>query len=86
MTPTTAVSPGSTIPGGGPAPSPGAGAGAGATTTTLGLTVGILGPPRTGVAPLTKSHFPWSALMIIAFGGATAMGLVVKRRSHFARR
>ncbi len=86
VTPTTAVSPGSTIPGGGPAPSPGAGAGAGATTTTLGLTVGILGPPRTGVAPLTKSHFPWSALMIIAFGGATAMGLVVKRRSHFARR
>lgn len=81
--PTSAVAPGSTIPGGAPAPGT---PGAGATTTTLGLTVGILGPPRTGVAPLSKSHFPWSAVVIIGFGGATVMGLVVRRRSHPARR
>ncbi len=90
--PTTTTAPGSgggtpgTVPGvGGPgAGTPGAvpGGGTGATTTTLGLTVGIVGPPVTGVAPLPAHHFPWSIVLVVGFGGAATLGLVVKRRMH----
>ena len=74
----------STIAGGGAGPgTPGGGAG-GATTTTLGLTVGILGPPRTGVAPLPANHFPWPALLLFGVAGAATTGFVVRRRVHAA--
>jgi hypothetical protein len=63
---------GPTVPGGGPA-----------TTTTLGLTVGIVGPPRTGVAPLPSSKsFPWPALTLLGVAGAATTGFVVRRRLH----
>jgi hypothetical protein len=69
---------GPTVPGGG-----GGGAGGGATTTTLGLTVGILGPPRTGVAPLPAANgFPWAVLALFGVAGAATTGLVVRRRLH----
>jgi hypothetical protein len=77
-----------TIAGGGGAlptlPGTGGGAGGAATTTTLGLTVGILGPPRTGVAPLPASHFPWPALLLFGVAGAATTGFVVRRRLHAA--
>jgi hypothetical protein len=73
----------STIAGGGSGPTiPGGGA---ATTTTLGLTVGIAGPPRTGVAPLPSSNnFPWPALTLLGVAGAATTGVVVRRRLHAA--
>jgi hypothetical protein len=76
----------STIAGGGTGPGlPGSGGpGGAATTTTLGLTVGILGPPRTGVAPLPANHFPWPALILFGVAGATTTGIVLRRRSHAA--
>ncbi len=89
VTPPTTTAPGvgAPAPGAGtPAPgagTPGAGtpgAGIPATTTTLGLTVGIVGPPVTGVAPLPAHEFPWAAVLIAGFGGAATIGLVAKRR------
>ncbi len=56
--------------------------GSGATTTTLGLTVGVVGPPRTGVAPLPKHTFPWPAALIVGAGGFALAGVVVRRRLH----
>ena len=58
------------------------GPGAGATTTTLGLTVGIVGPPRTGVAPMPKHEFPWPAVLVAGAGGAAMLGVIVRRRQH----
>jgi hypothetical protein len=52
------------------------------TTTTLGLTVGIVGPPRTGVAPLPTHNFPWPAVVIVGVGGVATAGLIAKRRLH----
>ena len=79
--PVTTVAPGATLPGGGlPGSSttvPGA-----ATTTTLGLTVGIVGPPVTGVAPLPAHRFPWPAVLFVGGAGSAAMGFIVRRRMH----
>jgi hypothetical protein len=83
----TTVAPGSTLPGGvtsstaagGVTPST---SGGGATTTTLGLTVGIVGPPRTGVAPVPTRDFPWPAVLAVAVGSASIAGVIVRRRLH----
>jgi hypothetical protein len=72
---TLAPGTGSTLPGGGTVPGGGA-----ATTTTLGLTVGIVGPPRTGVAPMTHHDFPWPAVALAGVGGAALLGVIVRRR------
>jgi hypothetical protein len=86
------TSPGSTVPapgagattttvaGGGTTPTTGPGTGNGATTTTLGLTVGIVGPPKTGVAPLKRNAFPWPALFFAGVGGSALAGVIVRRR------
>jgi len=82
-TTTTTAAPGTTVPGGVVSPTTAAaGPGAGATTTTLGLTVGIVGPPRTGVAPLAKHDFPWAAVLVAGAGGAAMLGVIVRRRQH----
>ena len=82
-TTTTTAAPGTTVPGGVVSPTTAAaGPGAGATTTTLGLTVGIVGPPRTGVAPLAKHDFPWTAVLVAGAGGAAMLGVIVRRRQH----
>ncbi len=82
-TTTTTATPGTTVPGGVVSPTTAvAGPGAGATTTTLGLTVGIVGPPRTGVAPLPKHDFPWTAVLVAGAGGAAMLGVIVRRRQH----
>ncbi|HEY5171475.1 MAG TPA: ice-binding family protein [Acidimicrobiia bacterium] len=83
----TTVAPGSTLPGGvTPSTAPGgvttSTSGNGATTTTLGLTVGIVGPPRTGVAPLPTRDFPWPAVLAVGVAGAAATGVIVRRRLH----
>jgi len=81
--PATTVAPGTTVPGGVVSPTTAVGGpGAGATTTTLGLTVGIVGPPRTGVAPMPKDEFPWPAVLIAGAGGAAMLGVIVRRRQH----
>lgn len=54
----------------------------GATTTTLGLTVGVVGPPVTGVAPLATRNFPWPAVLLVGVGGIATAGVVVRRRLH----
>ena len=74
----------STAPGGGVTTSTPAGGG-GVTTTSLGLTVGIVGPPRTGVAPLPSTSFPWPAVLFAGVGG-TATGAALARRRLHARR
>lgn len=51
-----------------------------ATTTTLGLTVGVVGPPRTGVAPLATRSFPWPAVLAFGVGGIATAGVVARRR------
>jgi hypothetical protein len=88
-TPPTTAAPGSgsgpttTTPSGGSAttiPGGGGGTGSGSTTTTLGLTVGIVGPPRTGVAPLPVHSFPWSTVLIVGVGGAASIGMIARRR------
>ena len=77
VTTSTMAGSGPTVPGGGPA--------GGATTTTLGLTVGIVGPPRTGVAPLPSSKsFPWPALTLLGVSGAATTAVVVRRRLRAA--
>jgi hypothetical protein len=67
--------PGSTAPGSG-----GGGSGSGSTTTTLGLTVGIVGPPRTGVAPLPVHSVPWTTVLIVGVGGVASLGMIARRR------
>jgi hypothetical protein len=52
------------------------------TTSTLGLTVGVVGPPRTGVAPLATHNFPWPALLLVSVGGIATAGVVLRRRVH----
>jgi len=90
-TPTTAAAPGAGVPGGATtSTTPGAGTpggggsggggSGGVTTTTLGLTVGIVGPPRTGVAPLATHDFPWPAVLLGATGGAATLGVIARRR------
>jgi hypothetical protein len=82
--PTTVAAPATTVPGGGGGgvspTTAAAGPGAGATTTTLGLTVGIVGPPRTGVAPVPAHDFPWTAVLVAGVGGAAMLGVIVRRR------
>jgi hypothetical protein len=84
-TTTPPATPGATTPGGVIAPGTGTGTGTGTgvgvTTTTLGLTVGIVGPPRTGVAPLPHSGFPWTAFLIVGTAGAATTGVLLRRRS-----
>jgi hypothetical protein len=80
----------STAPGGGggggvttsTGPGEGGGGGRGGTTTSLGLTVGIVGPPRTGVAPLPAAGFPWPALLFAGVGVTATVGLLARRRLH----
>jgi hypothetical protein len=74
--------PAPTLPGGAPAPTlPGSGVpGGGVTTTTLGLTVGIVGPPRTGVAPLPPQGFPWPAFAFMGVAVATMTTVSLRRR------
>lgn len=60
----------------------GTGTGVGATATTLGLTVGILGPPKTGVAPLSGGSFPWPAMLAFGVLTATTIGVVARRKRH----
>ncbi len=67
---TLAGAPGSTAPG----------SGTGSTTTTLGLTVGIVGPPRTGVAPLPAHSFPWTGVLLVGVGGVASVGMIARRR------
>jgi hypothetical protein len=85
--PTTTTTPGggsgTTVPGSATTTVPGSGgSGSGSTTTTLGLTVGIVGPPRTGVAPLPTRDFPWPAVMLVGVGSVSTVGLIAKRRMH----
>jgi Ice-binding-like len=83
-TPSTTTAPGAGTPGAvttSTAPASGtSGGGSGVTPTTLGLTVGIVGPPRTGVAPLPAHHLPWPALLLAGTGGAATLGFAVRRR------
>jgi len=58
----------------------GGGSVGGVTTTTLGLTVGIVGPPRTGVAPLPTRDFPWPAVLLGATAGAATLAIAARRR------
>ena len=90
LPPTTTTTPNAGAPGPGTSTTvpgsattlPGGGAGGGATTTTLGLTVGIVGPPVTGVAPLPRHTFPWSAAVVAGVGGLALTGVVLRRRLH----
>ena len=80
---TTSTGPGgvgavtTTVPGGGTG---GGGGGGGVTTTSLGLTVGIVGPPRTGVAPLPAGDFPWAAVLFAGAGLTATAGVLARRR------
>ncbi len=92
LAPTTTIAPGagsgspSTTPGGGTFSTvPGGGAGGAATTTTLGLTVGLVGPPVTGVAPSPAHEFPWPAATLAGVVGAGTAGLIMKRRADRRR-
>ena len=71
VSPTTLPASSTTVPGGGAA-----------TTTTLGLTIGIVGPPRTGVAPLPTSAVPWPSVLLAGAGGLATLGVIVRRRQH----
>ena len=59
--------------------------GGGVTTTSLGLTVGIVGPPRTGVAPLTSARFPWPAVLFAGVAVTATTGALTRRRLHLRR-
>jgi Ice-binding-like len=59
--------------------------GGGVTTTSLGLTVGILGPPRTGVAPLSSRSFPWPAVLFAGVAMTATTGVLARRRLHLRR-
>jgi Ice-binding-like len=78
--PTTTVAPAATVPGAVPTTLPAGTPGVSATTTTLGLTVGIVGPPQTGAAPMPANDFPWPAVVVAAAGGAAMLGVIVRRR------
>ncbi|MDP9333382.1 MAG: ice-binding family protein [Actinomycetota bacterium] len=78
---TTSTAPGG---GGGVTTSTPAGGG-GVTTTSLGLTVGIVGPPRTGVAPLPSGSFPWPAVLFAGVGATATAGALTRRRVHARR-
>ncbi len=88
LTPPTTTAPGggsatsTSVPGSGAFPTlPGAGGnGTGSTTTSLGLTIGLVGPPVTGVAPLPSHPFPWALVVGVTVAGAAATGIVVRRR------
>jgi hypothetical protein len=57
----------------------------GVTTTSLGLTVGIVGPPRTGVAPLTSGGFPWAAVLFAGVAMTATTGVLARRRLQLRR-
>ncbi len=78
---TTSTAPGG---GGGVTTSTPAGGG-GVTTTSLGLTVGIVGPPRTGVAPLPSGGFSWPAVLSAGVGATATAGALARRRLHARR-
>ncbi len=59
--------------------------GGGVTTTSLGLTVGIVGPPRTGVAPLTSGTFPWPAVLFAGVAVTATTGVLARRRLQLRR-
>jgi Ice-binding-like len=77
----TTVAPATTVPAVSPTTAA-AGPGVGVTTTTLGLTVGIVGPPQTGAAPMPASEFPWPAALVAGAGGAAMLGVIVRRRQR----
>jgi hypothetical protein len=96
--PTTTTSPGGTTaaPGGvTTSTGPGGGGGVttsttspqggGVTTTSLGLTVGIVGPPRTGVAPLPSGSFPWPAVLFASVAVTATTGVLARRRLQLRR-
>jgi hypothetical protein len=62
------------------------GPGGGTTTTAThrGPGVpGVVGPPRTGAAPLPAEPFPWLAVLFVSlFGGAGMIGTVLSGRVH----
>ena len=59
--------------------------GGGVTTTSLGLTVGIVGPPRTGVAPLSSGSFPWPAALFAGVALTATTGVLARRRVQLRR-
>ncbi|HEV7523924.1 MAG TPA: ice-binding family protein [Acidimicrobiia bacterium] len=77
--PTTTIAPGAGTPTT-TAPGTVTTAAPGVTTTTLGLTVGIVGPPRTGVAPMPANDFPWPAVLLAGVGSLGVTGVLVRRR------
>lgn len=81
-TPATTIAPGAGVPDAvTTSTAPGAGTpGVSATTTTLGLTVGVVGPPRTGVAPLPTHNFPWPGVLLAGTAVAATAGVFVRRR------
>jgi hypothetical protein len=66
---TTTIAGGTGLPGG-----------SATTTTTLGLTVGVVGPPHTGVAPLPTHEFPWPAVLLAGTAVTATAGAIVRRR------
>ena len=70
----------STGPGGGVTTSTTSPRGGGVTTTSLGLTVGIVGPPRTGVAPVPSGTFPWPAVLFAGVAVTATTGVLARRR------
>jgi Ice-binding-like len=72
VTTTTAAGGGPGLPGGGGS----------ATTTTFGLTVGIVGPPKTGVAPPATHTFPWPAVLLAGTGVVATTGVLLRRRNQ----
>ena len=79
---TTSTAPGG---GGGVTTSTAPGGGGGVTTTSLGLTVGIVGPPRTGVAPLSSGSFPWPAVLLAGVAMTATTGVLARRRLQLRR-
>ncbi|MEY2458971.1 MAG: hypothetical protein QOG30_801 [Acidimicrobiaceae bacterium] len=78
----------STTPGGGPGSGEGTtpgtpGGPGGPGITTGGPNVpGVVGPPRTGAAPLSSGNVSWLALLCICLLAATATGAVLTRRTQ----
>ena len=79
---TTSTGPGG---GGGVTTSTTSPVGGGVTTTSLGLTVGIVGPPRTGVAPLSSGGFPWPAVLFAGVAVTATTGVLARHRLHLRR-
>jgi len=43
----------------------------------------VVGPPRTGGAPLPEGRFPWTAVLLASlFGGAGTVAVALRRRTH----